>query len=378
MRILFFGNPVYGHIIPELPLARALREQGHTVAFLTGGYVADLLASEGFEHLVAGPAVIPDLVLEVERTTGVNVLMHGVTVETEAEVFAGARIDLGYEDMVAVARPWRPELIVAEMYDFVGPMIGAALGVPVATLALGPAIRPESVEALRVRSEARHREHGVEPVAASWYLDSCPASLQIQGWQAPETWIGLRPEAYSGGGQTAVIVVDGTHVRPRVLVSFGTLFVIPEVITPIVRELLKQDLDVRVALGPSHKADDFELDPARVEFVGFTPLAQLLTDVDLVLTVGGSGTVFGALAHGIPLVLTPQGADQPINAELAATAGAGIAFPLGQAEPAAVAAAVGTVLAEPGYRLAALRIAAEIAALPGAAEVAERLVADLD
>ena len=380
MRILFSANPLYGHIIPQLPLARALRDQGHAVAFVSAASVAGLFASEGFEHLVAGPEAIPDMVVEFERRTGVNLLEDGVDDESEAEMFAAIRPDLGYQAACDAARDWKPDLIVAEMFDYIAPMIGSALGVPFASLAYGPAVRPESLELLRARAEERHREFGLDYSAPKWYLDTCPPGLQQRSWQAPETHVLLRPEAYSGGAASPATPasVAGTRARPRVLVSFGTIFVIPEIITPIVRELLKQDLDIRVALGPIKTAADFDLDSDRVEYVGFTPLEQLLGDVDVVLTVGGAGTVLGSLAHGIPMVMTPINADQPVHAGRAADAGTGIAFEIGEAEPQAVAAAVAAVLAVPGYRRAAQRIAAEIAAMPTPTEVAELLLVDLD
>ena len=386
MRTLFFGTPAFGHVVPELPLARALREQGHVVAFATAASMAGLVGSEGFELLQAGPE-IPETIAEVERSAGVNLLKDGVTVETEAEFFAGARVDLGYEQCLAAALDWKPDLIVAEALDYVAPMVGAELGVPVATLAFGPAIPPENVEAAQARVKARHQRFGLDVPPSQWYLDTCPPSLQVDGWQAPDTRMALRPEAYTGGGAPTSVSgpdaaadscdPDAGRARPRVLVSFGTMFVIPEIITPIARELLKQDTHVLITLGPNRTSEEFDLHSERVEFVEFTPLDRLLGDVDVVVTVGGAGTVLGALAHGVPLVMTPLGADQPLHAGRAQAAGAGIAFPLGECEPQRVAEAVSLVLRTPDYRQAARRVAAEISGMPSPAEVAAKLAAEL-
>ena len=383
MRVLFFGNPLFGHVIPQLPLARALRDQGHATAFLSAASIGDLLASEGLEHVVAGPETFPDVVAEVERGVGYSLVEKGITPETEAEMFAGARLDLGFEAADAAARDWKPDLIVAEAYDFLGPMVGAALGVPVATVSLGPAIPPENAAAMRVRAEDRHRRHGLDAPTSDWFLETCPPSLQFPDFQAPATTLlPMRPEAYTGATvPIADPVQPGSAAatersRPRLLLSFGTIFVFPELMTPIARELLKQDVDIRLALGPAKTRADFDLDSDRVEFVGFTPLERLLHDVDAVITVGGAGTVLGSLAHGLPLVMTPLNADQPLHAGRAAAAGAGIAFGIGQAEPKAVAEAVTTVLTDPSYRTSAQRVAAEIAAMPSPAEVAEKLDAD--
>jgi L-noviosyl transferase len=50
---------------------------------------------------------------------------------------------------------------------------------------------------------------------------------------------------------------------------------------------------------------------------------------------------------------------------------------MGQADPAAVAAALGRLLAEPSFTAAAHRLRDEIAAMPAADEVAARLVSSI-
>ena len=78
-------------------------------------------------------------------------------------------------------------------------------------------------------------------------------------------------------------------------------------------------------------------------------------------------------SKGIPLVITPQGADQFIQAERVAAAGAGIALQPDEATPQATTAAVRTVLAELPIHQAATAIAREIASMPEASEVAALL-----
>jgi hypothetical protein len=316
------------------------------------------------------------VVAEVLRTTGHD-LWQGVTVEAEAEFFAGARVDLGIDEALAAARSWQPDLIVAEHFDFVGGLVGAILDVPVASLAYGAAMQPESVEATAVRVSKRYEARGLVYGPARWYLDTCPPALQNLGWEAPAGWIGLRPEAHRNPGQVLPAEAGRGDRRPRVLVTFGTMFSFPQVISPLLNELLTQDVDVRVTLNSS-SPEEFSVDADkadRVEFVGFTPLVELLRDVDVVLTHGGAGTVLGTLAEGIPMVVVPQGADQPIHAERVAAAGAGIAIPQGDAAPEAVAETVRKVLAAPTYRGLAEKIAEQIAGYDSPADVAEQLTA---
>ncbi|MFD6974623.1 glycosyltransferase [Streptomyces sp. NPDC059979] len=374
MRVLLFGNPATGHLVPLLPLARAFRERGDTVGVCSAGPMSSLLDAEGIAFLPAGP-MAEATVAEVLRTTGHD-LWQGLTVEAEAEFFAAARIDLGLDEVLTAARDWRPDLIVAEHFDFVGQLVGALLDVPVAALAYGPAVQPASVEPIAARLRGRYEARGLVHGPARWYLDTCPPALQNPGWVAPAGRIGLRPEPHrSPGPELPAARPEPGRTRPRVLVSFGTTGTLPTVIGPLLRELLDLDVDIRVTLHTS-APEEFGVRPdqaSRVEFVGFTPLAELLRGVDALVTHGGAGTVLGALARGLPMVVVPLGADQPVQAERVAASGAGISFPLAGAPAAAVAGAMAEILADTAYRDRAQQVAAEIAALGTPADVAEHL-----
>ncbi|MFE4372823.1 glycosyltransferase [Streptomyces sp. NPDC056835] len=382
MRILFSSTPVHGHLLPQLPLARAFRERGDTVAFLTAGALIPLLAREGFDVLPAGPAA-DELLAEAAHRTGTDPT-GTPTPEVAAEIFAGVRVDLTADEALAVARDWRPELIVAELVDFVGPLTAAALDVPVATLAYGPAMPPEFGAAMDAVVAGRYADRGLTPRPADHYLDTCPPAMQQDGWQPPSGRLPLRPEPHGQGGQRPsepAAAPAGPDQRrsdqrpPRVLVTFGTVFSSPDVLSPILRELSQADVELRVTLGLTASAEDFDVDHDRVTFVGFTPLSELLRDTDLVVTHGGAGTTLGALAAGIPMVIAPQGADQFIQADRVAAAGAGLDLPQGTATPEGVAKAASAVLADQGFRAAARTVADQIAAMPSPAEVAATLAA---
>jgi UDP:flavonoid glycosyltransferase YjiC (YdhE family) len=111
---------------------------------------------------------------------------------------------------------------------------------------------------------------------------------------------------------------------------------------------------------------------ARVE--GFVPQAELLPRCAAVVHHGGAGTTFGSLAHGLPQVIVPQGADNFRNAALVAAAGASRTVLPGEVSEAAIRDAVRAVLDDRGgYRTAAQRVAAEIAAMPSPHELATAL-----
>ncbi|MDQ2790466.1 MAG: hypothetical protein M3Y73_12420 [Actinomycetota bacterium] len=83
---------------------------------------------------------------------------------------------------------------------------------------------------------------------------------------------------------------------------------------------------------------------------------------------GGSGTVLGALAHGLPQGVLPQSADNFINAEMIEQSGLGQRLLPDEVTPDAIARAVADVLADPAP---ARRAAAQIATMPAPGEVAQ-------
>jgi UDP:flavonoid glycosyltransferase YjiC (YdhE family) len=87
---------------------------------------------------------------------------------------------------------------------------------------------------------------------------------------------------------------------------------------------------------------------------------------------GGSGTVLGALAAGVPMVVVPFGADQPHNAQRIAAMGAGLAMP--GATAVTLRTAIERVLAEAAFHDSARRLAGEIASLPSLERAVDALI----
>src|SRR5262249_19868750 len=105
--------------------------------------------------------------------------------------------------------------------------------------------------------------------------------------------------------------------------------------------------------------------PDNVRVEEHVPQWELLPTCDLVVSHGGSGSLLGALAHGLPMVLIPLGADQIPNAARAAEPGLARVLDAVEATSADVRDAAASVLADPAYRRAAERLREELAVLPG-------------
>ena len=104
---------------------------------------------------------------------------------------------------------------------------------------------------------------------------------------------------------------------------------------------------------------------------------QILPHAALVVSHGGSGSVAGALAHGLPMLITPMGADQLDNAARVQALGIGRWLDPVAVTPAEVRDAAAEILSTPSYHQAAAGMRAAYAALPGpehAVTLLERLI----
>jgi len=374
VRVLLTPVPLPRHIFPMLPLARALRARGDDTAFAGPASLGAVLAAEDVQTITAGPEMFPDMVKEVISRTGVEPGAGAIDVETEAETLAAARIDLAYEDVLEAAHEWQPDLIVGDAYDYLGPMVASALNVPFGTVTIGQDLRPEQKAAARNKTIVRYLERGLAERRPVFVADICPPALQVDGWQQPEGWLPIRPEAHHAPDAPALVRSSrGAGRRPRVLLTFGTCLSDPWLLNPLATEITKLDVDLSVTLGPIARAEDFEVDSEHVRFEPFRPPAELLGDVDAVVCHAGAGTTYAALSAGIPLVVMPQGADQFAVADRAFATGAALCLLPGETSPHHIRAALTLILTEPAARDNAATVADQIAAMPTAAEVAESI-----
>jgi MGT family glycosyltransferase len=149
--------------------------------------------------------------------------------------------------------------------------------------------------------------------------------------------------------------------RPLVLVSFSTMYQGQEAALRRTIEALGS-LEVRalVTLGPVLSPEAFPA-PANVAVVANAPHSRIFPQTSLMITHAGHASALRPLMAGVPLLCLPMGRDQPDNAARITERGAGLRLPP-DAPAADIAAAVGRVLADPAFGLAAKALGARIAA----------------
>ncbi len=146
---------------------------------------------------------------------------------------------------------------------------------------------------------------------------------------------------------------------PLVLVGLSSSYMQQEqLLARIVTALSGLPVRAVVTTGPAIDPAGIDAAP-NVAVVRSAAHSALLRETDLVITHAGHGTLIKAIAAGVPALCIPLGRDQPDNAARAKRHGvAAVISP--RAEPAAIAAEVRRMLAEPSYRAAATRLGARI------------------
>ena len=368
MRILFTFAGGSGHADPLIPFADSALAAGHAVAFAGRASAMGRVRGRGFtvfggEVPTADtpPTITPLLELDPERED--RDLREGF-----AERLARGRA----ATVLALCDRWSPDVIVCDEVDF-GSMIAAErVGIPHATvlvIAAGSFIRAtvvaDSLDEVRA-------EHGLPPEpelgmpSRHLVLSPFPPSFRDPAFPLPATARSFRPPALDRGREAVPDWLSGLPDRPTVYFTLGTVFNL-ESGGPFARVLAglhNLPITLVVTVGREIDPELFGPQPSNVRIEPYVPQSVLLPRCDAVVSHGGSGTVIGTLAAGLPSVALPMGADQPLNAARCAALGVGLTLDAVRATPDAVGEAVLAVLTDPGYRKAAEGVRDEIAALP--------------
>ena len=386
MRVLFTTTPGRGHVHPMVPLARAFLERGHEVAWAASEDVCRRLRGEGFDAMPAGLGEhVANRAFE-ERFPEVRDLAPPDRPDFMfPRLFGPIRAGPMLDDLLPIARDWKPSLLVSEQAELAGPIAAAVLGVPNVTHAFGSLLPSRRLVDAAEQMAGLWEAHGLEPrpYAGTYdhlYLDIYPRSMQAAQMDHIAAVQPLRPVTFAaaeedgGGGAPGWSEDGGAGDRPLVYVTFGTVF--NRDVTPIacVVEALRS-LPVRVVatVGPGRDPGVLGEQPDNVRVASYIPQTELLPHCAAVASHAGSGTFLAAIARGLPQLLLPQAADQFLNAAAGARAGAGIAIPPDGLDVEAVRDAAQRLLDDPSYRDAAARLGEELRVMPVPETVVERI-----
>jgi UDP:flavonoid glycosyltransferase YjiC (YdhE family) len=421
--ILIVSVPFHGHVTPLLAVAENFVNRGDTVRFVTGARFADKVADVGASYVPlpteadyddrsllegfpdrAGLKGVKAIAFDIEHviarpaTAQYETLMAALATYPADAILADP-LFLGAAFLLAHPRSTRPPVIFCGIAPLPVESRDTApfgMGLPPARVLNRPRnIALAALSGLLLRRPYRliddlHREvHGMDMPGAfadwgrradalvqfsvpsfEYPRSDAPAELHFVGplfatgssAPLPDWWADL------DGGRPVVHVTQGTLANTDY----------DQAITPTLRALAGEDVLVVVATG-GRPLDTLPPLPANARAAMYLPYDELLPRTAVYVTNGGYGGVQYALRSGVPIVATGGKEDKPEVGARVTWSGVGRRIRRERPTARALRRDILAVLNHPHYRQASQRIAADIAAAPGfagLADIVDRLAAN--
>ncbi|MEV4644015.1 glycosyltransferase [Saccharopolyspora sp. NPDC049357] len=394
MRILFTAGPAYGLTLPVVPLVWAARAAGHEVLFASASEMVEVGSRAGLPMVDVFPererwdvvmgAVLSPGGASAEQVAAVPEWMA----ETYEEV---ARTDRGpfglftlamTEGTIDAGRAFGADLVVHTTDHPAGGLAAAALGVP--ALEVGNRVswssrdaespfRPnEDVDRL-LRDRLGISDIGPKVIAR---IDPRPPSMGGLTGEEPDAfdavpWWPMRFVPFNGGCAVPQWALARAE-RPRVGVTLGT--VVPLISGTSSAEVVLDALggmDVEVVLAGEIKVESL---PGNVRTSRYLPLSAFLPTTSLLVHHGGSGTTAAPLHYGVPQLVLPSFADNPLSAQRVVERGVGLSQDPATITVDGVRDVVRRLLGEPEFAVNARAVADEMAGQASPSDVLQRAV----
>ena len=381
MRVLLTTQVGAGHWRPLAPLARALQEAGHEVAFAVTPFFCDEIGGYGFRCFPVGE---DDWLTAARAGKAPPPATPAQAPSVARDVFlpnAARRLPA----LLALARSWRPDLIVREQTEYAAPLVAERLGIPHATFQISAWRGIDADAPVLPGLAALRAELGLPPdpegrmLYRHLLLCPFPPRYADPALPLPPTARFIRHVPFdhddrAPGGLPDWFATFGE--MPTVYATLGTAYNrTPGLFAAILAGLRDEPINLIATINHDQDPAAFGPQPARVHVERYLPQSLVIPHCAVVVTHGGSGTVRTALDCGVPIVAIPIAADQPENARRCVALGVGRSIPPDGRTPGAIRAAVRAVLGDGCYHRAAARLRDEFHALPDLAGAVALLAA---
>ncbi len=402
MKVLIASIPASGHLNPLLSIASLLVEYGHEVAVQVNEDLRPAVEAAGHRCLLEIPnaqtsaryffETYPE---RMQKSPGMEMTGYDLVyffARNIAAQFAGLKMAL-YD--------FHADLILTDSFYWgtlpmlVGPRDKrpaiAHLGVSVVNLGSGknipmrPDETPEQREAelqLRDRFILQPTQQAVNVALASLGYPALPCPILEAMTAMPDLYLHAGIESFEYPGLDSKVQYIGALPSPAgqptlpewwqhldrskrlVLVTQGTIANrdFGQVIAPALVALGdRKDVTIIVTTGGQPTASIPVAIPANARIASFLPYAEIMPEIDLLITNGGYGTVNMAISHGIPIISAGLTEDKEEVSAHVQWSGAGIDMRTNQATPEAIRDAVDEIFTQPRYRERAQQFSIEFA-----------------
>jgi UDP:flavonoid glycosyltransferase YjiC (YdhE family) len=369
VRILFTFAGGLGHFTPLLSTVQAMAADGHEVAVGAQAALLPAVAQAGFRTFDTGGNTFR------EKSARSELVKLDMAREYRS-VSAGYAGRIARERAAAIAARaarWQPDLLVCDEMDFGGMVAAERQSIPhaaILVIASGQLAKPEllvgPLNDLRIE-HGLPRDSDLTMLSRYLVLSPFPTSFRDPLSPLPATAHAFRPLASSRAAPPPWLAALPN--RPTIYATLGTVFNVEsgDLFCRLLEGLRTLPANIVATVGSQIDPSELGPQPENVWNEQYVDQWPLLPHCDLVVSHAGSGTMFGALAHGLPMLLLPIGADQPFNARRCEALGVARVLDACAATPDAIQDTAAALLMSASHRQAASRVRDEIAALPGQA-----------
>lgn len=376
MRIIFATAPGYGLMMPIVPLVWAAQAAGHAARLATTGRMCGVAANAGLEVVDVCPG--RDLWGQLQSLAGKG--PGGGPPSSPFRMFT-EQMTPGTVD---AAREFDADLVVYTSDHGSGELTATTLALPALEVGNrvswstrdqgGPVSDISGVKAVRT-------ERGLADTVPELLARIDPRPPSMGGLAADEPdrrdgvpWWSMRYVPFNGG---AVVEpwMRATPTRPRVLITLGT--VVPsvagtDVVSILLEALASLPVEVVLALGSASPPEGTPL-PANVRATGYLPLSAVLPTCRLIIHHGGSGTTAAPLHFGVPQLVLPSFADNPLSAKRVSDRGVGLSHDPTTLDVETARSLTMRLLDEPTFSTEAAAVEAEMDRQPSPASIIRRV-----
>jgi UDP:flavonoid glycosyltransferase YjiC (YdhE family) len=362
VRILFSSMPSGGHFGPMVPFIRAILRAGHS-AMIAG--CTPLAAAAEDTGAVFWPVDEPEPGQMASAVDVLRGLSHAdANTWMISEIFARLRSGAALPRLREAILWFRPDLVVRETAEFGAALAAELHDLPHIRIAIGVNATEELIlGSAAARVDELRQESGLPADPGARRLREAPLwTFFPASLDEPAVPTAARTARYGDPAWGQFTTEAGAGARPFVYITFGTeagrMPAYASVYQEAMRAIIDLDADVLITVGRDADPGMLGTPPPYVQVERWVDQATILGRTAAVACHGGGGSVLGALAAGVPLVVVPLFAeDQHINARRIAAVGAGLVV-APEAEP--ISSALQSVLTAHSFRAAASGIAAEL------------------
>jgi UDP:flavonoid glycosyltransferase YjiC (YdhE family) len=403
MKILIASTPALGHLNPLLSVASLLADSGHEVAVQVNEELRSAVEGAGHRFLSEIPNAQTSAAYYFEHYPERMQKPPGMEMTGYDLVHFFARvIPAQFASLKMALYDFEADLILADsLYWGTLPMLVgppdkrpaiAHLGVSVVNIASGkniplrPGETPEEREGevqLRERFMLQPAQKAVNAALASLGCPALPCPILEAMTKLPDLYLHPGIESFEYPDPSSKVHYIGAlpplagsqpklpewwqqidRTKRLVLVTQGTIANrdLGQVIAPALVALGgRDDVTIIVTTG-SQPAEAIPVAiPSNARIVSFLPYAQIMPEIDLLITNGGYGTINMAISHGIPIISAGLTEDKEEVSAHVQWSGAGIDLRANQASPEDIRHAVDEIFMQPSYRHRAQQLSLEFA-----------------